>query len=484
MGAVQHQRTMTVYFTAHADRHVSRYREAAVDLADEFGMNFRILVSTPEPPGHNDDLVVHLGGREGEKERSGQPDPHEAAERLRAHASVVPGDIPHSDLRLAVGGRTLHELADEAGVLANRISSRFSLEPPTVVFTSSGTNVLHSVANALAAAAGARTYRVHEYLNLNLGMQGARVWFCANNHMALSDDPADKFEHEEAAVAAQIEQLHEATIQRVNRLDELSKPLRALRMPTDRRALALDVARVARGALSRESSLQRAGDRARARLRVLRNARRLRPMVTRAADLPGPFVLFAMNAPDDSQILVRAPQYRDFLALVELVAGLMPYGMSFVLREHPAFVGSLDPDRLRDLRRRHPQVVLASSDEPLLEILGRAEAVMIVNNTAFVDATLARKPVIGLGDGYFKGHGIVHEVEYLKDLRGVFARLETGQLRAASREDLARLMRRLYFETWPPPGVTDADKVGVILAGARAKLLRLRACGCLTGPAG
>jgi hypothetical protein len=44
-------------------------------------------------------------------------------------------------------------------------------------------------------------------------------------------------------------------------------------------------------------------------------------------------------------------------------------------------------------------------------------------------------------------------------------------------------MRRLYFETWPPPGVTDPDKIGVILAGARAKLLRLRAYGRLAGPA-
>jgi hypothetical protein len=155
-----------------------------------------------------------------------------------------------------------------------------------------------------------------------------------------------------------------------------------------------------------------------------------------------------------------------------------------VVREHPAFVGSFDADRLRDIRSRHPHVVLASSDEPLQEILSRAEAVMIINNTAFVEATLASKPVIALGDGYFKGRGIVHEVEYLKDLRGLFTRLQAGELRAAPREDLARLMRRLYCETWPPPGVTDPDKLGVILAGARAKLLRLRACGRLPGPAG
>lgn len=465
---------MTVYITAHADRYLDRYRTAARELDDEFGVPVRILVSTPIPRGTADDDVVHLHDPDWQEQLTRPVEGSSVAERLRRHASQVPGDVHRTDLRLDLGLRTGDQLALESAILADRIAERFADDPPSVVFTSSGTNVVHSIANHLASAAGARVYRIHQYLNLNVGMRGSRIWFCANNRMTLSKDPADLFGYADDVVDDHIRELHEATLARVHRLDELAKRFRSRRMPTTLGAAGLDVARVARGRLSGNPKARPAGNLSRDRLRVLRNARRLRRLAIPSELLRRPYLLFALNTPYDSQILVRAPQYRDFLSLVELVAGLVPYGMDLVLREHPAFVGSLDHDRLCSLQRRHPHVRLVSSDDPLPEVLSRAQAMMIINNTAFVDGVLLEKPVIALGDGYFKGHGLVCEIEYLQNLRRAFSDLRSGQLRPAPRGRLAEVMSRLYHETWPPPGVVDDDKVGVILTGMRAKLRRLK----------
>ena len=113
--------------------------------------------------------------------------------------------------------------------------------------------------------------------------------------------------------------------------------------------------------------------------------------------------MFVLNTSYDSQILIRAPEYRDFPSLIQLVAGMMPYGYDLALREHPAFPGMLDHGRLVSLQRRHPHVKLVSSEVPLPDVMAGARGVLIINNTAFIDAILAGKPVISLGNGVFHG---------------------------------------------------------------------------------
>ena len=285
------------------------------------------------------------------------------------------------------------------------------------------------------------------------------------------------FDYDEDAVRVRIASLHDAIVRREFRLDKISKKFRTRRMPTTMHALVRDLARIAylssplhgRGRLGRLST-----NLSRDRLRALVNSRRNLRVALQFNRLPPQFVLFALNTPYDSQILVRAPEYRDILSLIELAAGMMPAGYDLLVREHPAYPGSLDHARFNGLRSRHPHVRLVSSDIPLHDLVAKARGVLIINNTVFVDAILVGKPVLSLANGYFRGTGLTREIDHLSDLRQALNELVAGELDADRRPRLAEIMSVLFQQTFPEPDANYDDKIVMICDGIVAKLQRIK----------
>ncbi|WP_349371502.1 hypothetical protein [Salinarimonas sp.] len=470
---------MNVYMTAHDDRYRAAFAGLAARAAGEFpDVRLRVLFARPAPERSEAPHEHYLLPRDFPTKLEQVQDLAALHARLARFGGRVPLDLFRSDMRLVLRERTADMLAMEQAALSEALEALFAEAPPDLFFASSGTNIVHSVGYHLASAAGAKAYRIHSYLNLNLNHEGQRVWFCANNRMSLSESPEDRFDYDPAAVEARIRALHDAVRSRAFKLDDISKRYRQRRMPVTPRQLARDVGRLAwfaspihpRGSLARLKANPH-----RDRLRVLANGRRNRRLTLPPGELSERFVLFALNTPYDSQILVRAPEYRDFLSLVELVAGLTPYGYDLVLREHPAFLGMLDHARLAALQTRHPHVKLVSSDAPFPAIVAKARAVLIINNTAFVDAILAGKPVISLANGYFQGRGLTREIGHLQELRQAFDELVRGDLDGDRTEALARAMSDLFQETWPGPDVRADDKQTMIMDGVMAKLRRIAA---------
>ena len=469
---------MNIYLTAHATTHRERYGVLAARLHEQFpGTCFRVLYGCgPLDDGTQAAHERVLLPADFTESLNGRIEEGALYRRLAAYAGRVPLDLHRSDLRFVVGQRTEQMMALELAVLCEAVEAAFTDQAPDLVFVSSGTNVLHSVGYYLASACGAKTYRIHSYLNLNRDLAGQRVWFCSNNRMALSTGPEDRFGYDEDAVRARIASLHDAIAKREFKLDTISKRFRSRRMPTNVPAFVRDLARIAyltsplhgRGRLGRLSA-----NFSRDRLRALVNSRRNLRVALQLDQLPAQFVLFALNTPYDSQILVRAPEYRDMLSLIELAAGMMPAGYDLLVREHPAYPGSLDHARFTGLRRRHPHVRLSSSDIPLHEVVARARGVLIINNTVFVDAILAGKPVLSLANGYFRGKGLTREIGHLSDLRRALDELVAGELDADHRPCLAEVMADLFQETFPGPDADYDDKTGMICDGIVAKLRRI-----------
>ena len=469
---------VNIFLTAHATTYRERYTELAARIHERFpGAHFRVLYGCVPPADRAQeeherfllppDFTESLNGTIGESA---------LYRRLASYAGHVPLDLHRSDLRFVAGQRTEGMLALELTVLCEAVEAAFADEIPDLVFVSSGTNILHSVVYYLATARGAKTYRVHNYLNLNRDLAGQRVWFCSNNRMALSAHPEDSFSYDADAVRARITELHEAIANREFRLDTISKKFRARRMPTTVPGFARDLARIlyfaspfhGRGRLGRLSANLN-----RDRLRALVNSRRNLRTALQLERLPAQFVLFALNTPYDSQILVRAPEYRDILSLIALVAGMMPIGYNLVVREHPAYPGSLDHSRFARLRRLYPHVKLASPDIPLLDVVAKARGVLIINNTVFVDAILAGKPVLSLANGYFRGAGLTREIGRLADLRPALDELVAGGLDGDNRARLAEIMASLFQETFPGPESHYEDKTETISDGIMAKVRRI-----------
>lgn len=473
---------MNVYITAHNTRYRRRYGEFVEQVRAELPEARIHLLFGQEPPAADvqADHERFLLPRGFEKHLNSRIDPDAVRRRLEFFAGRVPPDLHRSDLRHLLRTRTEGMLALEQAALAEAIEAQFAEAAPDLVFVSSGTNLLHSIGYYLATACGAKTYRTHGLgfpaLDLERGHQ--RIWFCSNNQTALSERPEDSFGYEREAVRARITSLHEAIRTRQFKRDVLSRKFRQRRMPVTPRQFAEDLGRIAYFAsplhgLGRVGRLRSNANRD--RLRVLLNSRRNRRLMLPVERLPERYVLFALNTPYDSQIQVRAPEYRDFLSLIDLVAGMMPYGYDLVLREHPAFPGALDHARLVALQRRHPHVRLASSDAPFPDLVARACGILIINNTAFIDAILAGKPVISLANGYFAGTGLTREIAHLRELRAGLDELVRGVLDIDRRDRLVHVMSRLFQETFPGPDTHYHEKIDTILDGMLAKLRRIEA---------
>lgn len=472
---------MNVYVTAHNTNYRGHYRELVGHARAEFPeARIRVLFGQ-EPPaaGGEADHERFLLPRGFTKQVNSRIDPDAIRRRLACFAGRVPLDLHRSDLRLSVRTRTEGMLALEQAALAEAIEAEFNETIPDLVFVSSGTNLLHSIGYYLAAARDAKTYRIHGYLNLDLDRRHQRVWFCSNNHMSLSERPEDSFGYEREAVSAHITSLHEAIRTRRFKRDVNSRPLRRRRMPVSLLQFAEDVGRIAyfasplhrRGKIGRLSSGVN-----RDRLRVLVNSHRNRRSMLPVERLPKHYVLFALNTPYDSQILIRAPEYRDLLSLIELVAGMMPYGYDLALREHPAFPGMLDHARLVALQKRHPHVKLVSSDAPFPHVMAGARGVLVINNTAFIDSILAGKPSISLANGhFFAGTGLTREVAHLRELRVALGELVNGALDVDHGPRLIHVMGRLLQETFPGPDGPHHEKIRAICDGILAKLRRIEA---------
>ncbi len=471
---------MHVFITAHDRRYEDRYAAfQAEQRARHPKVRVHVLFSTPAPAGgtaypDQHDLIDNAAARAIDAaDSAGEVEQRAVNDRLAKFADRVPLSLIRGEMRYVQKLATPAMLAHEQLSIVEGLDKFFALFPPDVVFVSSGTNILHTTAYHMAKAADARVYRVHSYLNLNLDHKGARVWFCSNNNMRLSDDPLDHFSYSPGAISTHVETVVSGIEQRSFRLDEISKRYRARRLPISGRMLAHDVGRYVyhrspfqKGGRAGRLAAHRHGD----RLRVLVNELRNRSLTVPAAKLPKPYLLFALNTPYDSQILVRAPQYKDFLSLIELIAGMLPHGMHLALREHPAFPGMLDHLRLSGLMKRQPAVVLPTADVSLPDLIRGAQAVLTINNTAFVDAILLGKPIISLGKGYYSGEDLTTEVNDLQDLEIRLAQLVAGQLPVAPRARLVAVMERLFRETTPGPQEVITDKTQVILDGIAARL--------------
>ena len=240
---------MNIYITAHNTTYRHRYTELVEHARAEFPeASIRVLFGQ-EPPtagvqaGHERFLLP----RGFAKYLNSEIDMDAVRRRLACFAGRIPLDLHRSDLRLLVRRRTEGMLALEQAALAEAIDAQFTEAIPDLVFVSSGANILHSAGYYLAVARGAKTYRTHSLIfpALDINRDHQRIWFCSNNHMALSKRPEDNFNYEQEAVCAHITSLHEAISTRQFKRDMLSRRFRPRRMPVTLRQLAEDLGRIA-----------------------------------------------------------------------------------------------------------------------------------------------------------------------------------------------------------------------------------------------
>ncbi|MBK3665696.1 capsule biosynthesis protein [Bradyrhizobium diazoefficiens] len=144
------------------------------------------------------------------------------------------------------------------------------------------------------------------------------------------------------------------------------------------------------------------------------DAARLRKLYRPIPEIP--FVYYPFHVPADMALTLRAPDYLDQVATVDFLLRTIPDSHVLVVKEHPAQIGAISAERLFELARRFDNFVLLPPQTNNYAVLNRADAVISVNSKSGAEALLLGKPVVVMGDAFYRTCPLVYSTDRLADV--------------------------------------------------------------------
>ncbi|ABF53282.1 hypothetical protein [Sphingopyxis alaskensis] len=168
------------------------------------------------------------------------------------------------------------------------------------------------------------------------------------------------------------------------------------------------------------------GQHAATHVKALVNSRKLAGHYTPLDDIDD-FLYFPLHVPGDIALTLRSPEYLDQLALVDYICRHLPDGVRLAIKEHPAMVGMMQPDRLKAMLRRYPRLALIDPGTNNYAVMRRAKGVVTINSKTGAEAGLIGLPVIVLGDAFYREAPFAHALDNLVDLPAAMQKLVDGE---------------------------------------------------------
>ncbi|MEY2632976.1 MAG: hypothetical protein RIR00_1630 [Pseudomonadota bacterium] len=134
------------------------------------------------------------------------------------------------------------------------------------------------------------------------------------------------------------------------------------------------------------------------------------------------FIYYPLHVPADFALTVRSPEYLDQYALIDYLCRVAPLGYRVVIKEHPAMVGAVSPERIGDLLARHDNFRVLSPALNNHDVLAAADAVVTVNSKSGAEALLHGTPVVVLGNAFYEDCPLVQRVAGLTGLHDALSR--------------------------------------------------------------
>lgn len=154
--------------------------------------------------------------------------------------------------------------------------------------------------------------------------------------------------------------------------------------------------------------------------RMLVNNLRLRRRYT---PLPqaGRFVYYPLHVPADMALTLRSPEYLDQLALIEWLLRSVPPTHTVAIKEHPAMIGAIDAHRVVELLDRFDNLLMLPPSTNNFDVLRACDGVVSINSKAGAEATLVGKPVLVLGDAFYRTSPAVRPIAHVRELPAALA---------------------------------------------------------------
>lgn len=167
----------------------------------------------------------------------------------------------------------------------------------------------------------------------------------------------------------------------------------------------------------------------------------------RDLDNVGRFIYYPLHVAADVALTIRAPEYLDQYALLDYLARTIPITHRLAIKEHPAMVGGLDYGRVHDLLRRHDTLVLLRPSISNFDVLRRADAVVTVNSKSGAEAILLNRPVVALGESFYRRSGLVRPVASLNEIGEALLEVLSASPRPS--EEIYRYFQEVWDQSYP-----------------------------------
>ena len=172
------------------------------------------------------------------------------------------------------------------------------------------------------------------------------------------------------------------------------------------------------------------------------------------------FVYYPLHVPGDMALTLRSPHLLDQLALIDLLCRSVPVSHKVGVKEHPAMVGAVDAKRLRELLRCYDNLFLLPPTTNNYEVLRKADGVISINSKSGAEAALLGKPVLVLGDAFYRPSPLVRRLDRLQDLPEALSMLVEGPVVRPGRDAIERYFAAVWDKSLPGElYVADADNV-------------------------
>ena len=163
-----------------------------------------------------------------------------------------------------------------------------------------------------------------------------------------------------------------------------------------------------------------------------------------------PYVYYPLHMNPEASTMVRAPNFTNQLAIVEVLAKNIPMTHKLYVKEHPAMLGRR-PSGFHEAIREYPNVRLLSSAENSLELSRHAALVVVITGTAGWEAIMLGKAVLMFGDAYYTALGASERCADLGDLGHQIRRLLDTQPNRSNRQRVLLFLSALLECSFPLP---------------------------------
>lgn len=114
------------------------------------------------------------------------------------------------------------------------------------------------------------------------------------------------------------------------------------------------------------------------------------------------YIYYPLHVPEDFALTVRSPEFLDQLSIISYLCRIAPLGSKILIKEHPARVGAISPMRLRRLLSDHDNLMLLRPTINNHSVIKNAKVIVTINSKTGAESLYYNKPVIVLGDAFYK----------------------------------------------------------------------------------